>query len=352
MRRVLILFATLAALSARPAPAVILATGDGTGNTAAPADDPGWLHVGSQAGTSAVYLGQGWVLTANHVANTNPTFQGVTFPVVAGSIVQLTGPDGTPADLKVYRLAAFPALSDLEIPSSAPAVGTEVILIGRGRDRGDATSWNGFSGWFYASSQTMRWGTNRVLASNLTVLGTRAFATDFSAFGKTSSEAQAATGDSGGAVFAKFGGRWMLAGILFAVGPYEEQPSNLALYGNTTYAVQLSEHKATLDALVASSVCADGLDNDGDGRIDFPADPGCFDSASMIENPACDDGIDNDADGLVDLQDGVCGGRSWYAAESATACGLGFEVALLLPLLRALRPRAKPGGGARAGTPS
>lgn len=46
--------------------------------------------------------------------------------------------------------------------------------------------------------------------------------------------------------------------------------------------------------------CNDGVDNDGDGFIDFPADPGCA-SASGIESPACDDKVDNDGDGKVDF---------------------------------------------------
>ena len=50
-------------------------------------------------------------------------------------------------------------------------------------------------------------------------------------------------------------------------------------------------------------VCDDGVDNDGDGLIDFPADPGCTDFSDASENEAglpCDDGLDNDADGLID----------------------------------------------------
>ena len=46
-------------------------------------------------------------------------------------------------------------------------------MIGRGRDRGAATSWGGYSGWLYAATGTLRWGTNRVSARNLDVLGTR-----------------------------------------------------------------------------------------------------------------------------------------------------------------------------------
>jgi hypothetical protein len=52
--------------------------------------------------------------------------------------------------------------------------------------------------------------------------------------------------------------------------------------------------------------CSDGIDNDGDGLVDHPADPGCGAASSFIENPACDDGFDNDFDGATDLADSDC----------------------------------------------
>ena len=35
--------------------------------------------------------------------------------------------------------------------------------------------------------------------------------------------------------------------------------------------------------------------------MDFPDDVGCGDAVSDLENPACDDGIDNDGDGATDF---------------------------------------------------
>ncbi len=56
--------------------------------------------------------------------------------------------------------------------------------------------------------------------------------------------------------------------------------------------------------------CDDGLDNDSDGFIDFPADPGCTTSADPSEWEAsrvCDDGLDNDGDGFIDFpEDSGC----------------------------------------------
>jgi len=58
------------------------------------------------------------------------------------------------------------------------------------------------------------------------------------------------------------------------------------------------------------SACEDGIDNDGDGRIDHHKvssipDPGCSkpnDDDEMDEDHPCDDGIDNDGDGYVDFR--------------------------------------------------
>ncbi|WP_080522433.1 glycoside hydrolase family 5 protein [Methyloprofundus sedimenti] len=56
-----------------------------------------------------------------------------------------------------------------------------------------------------------------------------------------------------------------------------------------------------------SPVCSDGEDNDGDGLVDFPEDPGCSSSTDSTEtdpaSAACADSIDNDGDGLVDYPD-------------------------------------------------
>ncbi len=125
------------------------------------------------------------------------------------------------------------------------------------------------------------------------------------------------------------------------------------------------------------SECSNGVDDDGDGGMDYdPAtfadpsagagDPGCPSPRAATESPRCQDGVNNDADGLVDFDggqsihgaclggvcppgvsdpegDGVanpdpeCTSRPWRNNEKPGACGLGFEIALLLPLLRRLR---------------
>jgi hypothetical protein len=62
------------------------------------------------------------------------------------------------------------------------------------------------------------------------------------------------------------------------------------------------------------AACADGFDDDGDGRADFPEDPGCADAGDFDEvdpptPPACADGDDGDGDGYADFpEDPGCSG--------------------------------------------
>ena len=90
--------------------------------------------------------------------------------------------------------------------------------------------------------------------------------------------------------------------------------------------------------------CADGIDNDGDGKVDYPADPGCKDATAFsVENPACNDGVDNDGDGKIDWPaDPDCPGP-WGTSESRSACGAGAE---LTPVLLALWLRRRVGAAA------
>jgi outer membrane protein OmpA-like peptidoglycan-associated protein len=57
-----------------------------------------------------------------------------------------------------------------------------------------------------------------------------------------------------------------------------------------------------LDVVAPVAICSDGQDNDGDGQIDFPSDPGCAapDDGDETDPAQCADGKDNDGDGLAD----------------------------------------------------
>ncbi|BCU78658.1 hypothetical protein llg_33730 [Luteolibacter sp. LG18] len=255
------------------ASAVVIASGDGSGNTSAPPDDPGFANVGAVNGASAVYLGNGWVMTAAHVAGSLPAtvnFGGTNYATQAGTFQQLTnhGTGGmtVSTDIVLFRLSTDPGLATLDIGSSSPTVGNPLILIGDGRDRATGvTYWDVDTGpdpWVWTElpdstganaagfkelgTQTIRWGENQVEAVGVDAdagFGTvRSFVTTFDDPGLTH-EAQAAVGDSGGAVFYKDGSTWKLVGMFNAVGTYSGQPANTAVIGDATYIADLSFYR-------------------------------------------------------------------------------------------------------------
>jgi len=324
------LTAALACLLAGPAAAVIIATGDGTGNTTAPADDPGFENVGARSGLSVVYIGNHWVLTANHVGVGDVVLGGRTYSPVPGSGHRFANADLTPADLLAFKLSEDPGLPALVVAPSPPAPNALATLIGRGRNRGAPTSWNGIDGWLWGSGSAKRWGTNHVSIRSALVLDTQAFALEFDAIASPPAgehESTAANGDSGGAAFIKRNGSWQLAGILFAIGNYSNQPPSTALYGNLTYAVDLSSYLDDILVVTGQPTCDDGLDDDSDGLVDFPLDPGCADALDDSEHSPllpCDDGLDNDGDGLID-----------YPADPECTSPTAPSEAVLVPLLPA-----------------
>ena len=61
----------------------------------------------------------------------------------------------------------------------------------------------------------------------------------------------------------------------------------------------------TTTGALPTPACGDSVDNDGDGRTDFPDDPGCLTPGSVTEQPRCQDGLDTDGDGAIDFDGGA-----------------------------------------------
>jgi len=75
-------------------------------------------------------------------------------------------------------------------------------------------------------------------------------------------------------------------------------------------------------------VCSDGRDDDGDQKMDFPADPGCSsptdtdeadDCPSGPSCPACANGVDDDMDGHTDFPDDTSCGAASGVTELCTS---------------------------------
>ncbi len=246
----------LAASLALPAYGLVVTGGPQERYARIPALDPGWAHVGSRGGPSAIYLGNGWVLTAEHVGIGEVDFGGVRYAAVEGSRVQLDafGRRAAKADLALFQIDPAPDLPVLPLRERSPAVGTRLILIGLGRGRGEPIAWRGHLGYRWSEESRMRWGTNSVHSLPFDVgranTLTRCFVVAFDRSG-TRHEAQAAVGDSGGAAFARGRDGWELAGVLFSIGSYPSQAAETALFGNVTNVADVSYYREQILRRVA-----------------------------------------------------------------------------------------------------
>jgi hypothetical protein len=256
--------ASLILVGIASAPAVIIEGGDGTGNTTAPTDDPGWSNVGVLNGDSCVYLGNGWVISASHVGLGSVTFGSSSYAAIGSSYTRLYDPSNPSqaADLIMFQLQTTPTgLSGLTVSSTEPTAGAQIDAIGNGLNRAtNETFWDGdwnvvsgsvlggYAGYYWGSGATKRWGTN-TLAGRASVDDgsgiTESLKTTFSS-GGSDNEMQAAAGDSGGGVFYKRGSSWELAGIMLAVDFYSGQPGDTAVFGNSTYSADLSVYSGEI----------------------------------------------------------------------------------------------------------
>jgi hypothetical protein len=294
----------LLATDSRPAWAVIIASGNG--QTGVDPNNPNTANVGlsSTLQASVTYLGNDWAITANHVTTSGQVVIGGTDYSI-NQTVQLTNPqDNSLADLKLIHIVtgganpAPPALNSLQIDSSSPAANTLLEMVGNGGDlylNGSTPQqyyWNvtagptwtqtyatmadpnpgDASGYEVLGSHSVRYGENNVFStsgslptsdgSSWTVTS---YTTQFNNSVYTGGpvnpdEAQATTGDSGGAVFTQIGGQWYLSGIMVAEGTYQNQPTNVtptvsngvntAVFGDQTYIADLSVYRSEILAVV------------------------------------------------------------------------------------------------------
>ena len=127
-----------------------MAGGDGTQNTTAPMGDQGWDYVGRITGSapsSVTYIDNNWFITAYHVqvldGPTGVSLGGSTYSIDASSWTRLENSVGGEADLAMFRVNESVGLSALTVRSSALANGSELTMIGNGRNREtDLSYWN------------------------------------------------------------------------------------------------------------------------------------------------------------------------------------------------------------------
>ena len=247
------------------AAAVIIVGGNGSGNTTAPPNDPGFANVGVRGGGTAVYLNDGWVLTAAHVGAGSTLFNNTWYSEVPNSAVQLANPPGqafTPyTDLLLYQIQGNPNLPSIPVGSDHPANGWQVTMIGNGHDRNASqaywtSSWapasgpSTYAGYIWADANQIRWGTNVIdsvgIPEGIGNDSQTAFRTTFNSTG-TPYEDQGSIGDSGGAVFHQgTSGGWTLAGIMFTINNIVGQPQGTSVFGDMTYSADLSVYRSEI----------------------------------------------------------------------------------------------------------
>jgi hypothetical protein len=254
------LSACFAAISAIPVKALQLVDAE---NTTAPGDAFNdqffslalpWDNVGQVNGLSAVYLGDVnnngtyWVLTAYHVASGLPAavnFGGTDYTTVAESYVRLNNLANLgsgPTDLVMFRLdlnSNPSGLYTLSLLTSALSVGDDLYYVGYG---GGIKRWgfNDYDGVANIETSPVSYGTVRTIW------------TDFDSGSSNPNEAQAISGDSGGAAFYydSLSGTWKLAGIIDAVdtsnSPATTYSASIAYYNSRIVAAAVPEPSAML----------------------------------------------------------------------------------------------------------
>jgi len=281
----------IALMGANAAKAVVVSGNLVTDNNLAPVavDDVTWSNVGTRGIGTGVYLGNRWVLTANHVGGGSITLtNGTTYQMAAGTgrqlVNRLVSGSTTPTDLFLYQLDTDPGLPWVNLATTF-SVNDVVLMVGAGRQRGDGVLWtidpsqnpwtwtpvtSGYdaAGYNLLATRAMGWGLN-VIAESGTVsvdgVAVSAMKTGFVypqfAAPYDGYEGQATTGDSGGPVFRQNGSSWELAGIMVgASNPLSGQPDAVLLGFDAggilspyseTYIADLSVYRNQIVAITA-----------------------------------------------------------------------------------------------------
>lgn len=302
--------AALFCVAATSATAMVVVPGVVAGNLSgntAPIDGRGFNYVGQLGNGSAIYLGNGKILTAKHVSVADNTWghanqfvlDGLSYNISGGpQLLQPAAGDPDVPDLAIYTLTAKPNLPWLTIRSTQITDGTSVSMVGAGLVASSAeisypSQGATFFGYDIAdddgsdASRTKVWGMNRVLYTyqdNITgntawfpsapgngllfdSTGTgggisRVLQTSFDrvTVGGLANEAQATNHDSGAGLFSFNAGTntWeltaMVNGVIQFVAGHASDASNATYLGaparDRTVAVDLSYYSSQIVAAV------------------------------------------------------------------------------------------------------
>jgi len=182
---------------------------------------------------SGVYLGNGFILTANHVNGTRYFIGGTECAVDtsygSNGTMQVTNSSSVGLDLKLVKIQSPPSPDGIQMMTgSQSALSSYSLYIGWGVGKGDPQITDPATlGWTWGNSTTAteRWGRNVTLNSNYnftdnpnTYLATLFNRTLFLSPAAYNNDVfSLSLGDSGGGLFEYVNSQWMLAGIGDAV---------------------------------------------------------------------------------------------------------------------------------------
>lgn len=309
MKRTFFGFFCAAATLFPPASEAIIVYGESNGQAAvdyASAENPALTSVVAVSDSSAVYLGNGWFLTANHVSINDSTSISQNGQSAKVSHVDNTLNSSFGADLKLFYvdgLDSFTSLTSANIATSDAysaisatsfgaartgnaynliySEGTYLTLAGAGYGRSDSSALDAETVASDGIKGTVRSGESSLFAvQNLN--GAKTLIT--MAETKPGS-AQAQSGDSGGGMFAQYENEWYLVGTITGVSPniststaifgsYGEasltygsdgRPNGVdtsALLENSlTMAVSLEDYAETISSIIATNPIPEPLES-------------------------------------------------------------------------------------------
>lgn len=227
---------------------------DNSFNTSAPSDGAPWNYVAATGpnDASAVYLGNGWFITAAHVTLTLSTpilLDGTTYFADPSTPFQGVGN----ADLKLFKVVGDPGLPSLSLAQPTDNdLGQSVVRIACGQGKGSVlTGTNGDDvGFTWAGgAYVKRWGIAQTLPDEYTFAGDNNIYIVSPFDASLGPDASAASmGDSGGGVFEQFDGGWKLVGVTVGVdtlGSSSYNPSNYS------FDVEINRYSGEIAAAIA-----------------------------------------------------------------------------------------------------
>jgi hypothetical protein len=233
---------------------------DNTYNTSAPGNGSPWHYVAQVTNTdpstnaSAVYLGNGYLITAAHVTlNSSVVLDGTSYAINFSDSITSVGPD-----LKIFQIIGNPGLATLPLTSAATGTGDlnmNATMIGFGVGKASVITQSGSNAGFNWAGDTTyaeRWGTNVTLSTYFTDSNSVLFLGTAYDLSLGVNVASASLGDSGSALFENFGGTWELAGIWDSVDTngasyYADSPNNIS-GKDYSYAVEIEPYAAQIEA--------------------------------------------------------------------------------------------------------